>query len=112
MREPQQLREKIRYLFGQAERAVKEELEITEPAPTNGSTPHSPNGNGNGHKGRSATQSQVRALHAIANRQRRDLAQELAERFHVQRAEDLSIREASQLIDDLKESQNGTGGSR
>ena len=82
----------------------------------------SPNGNGhagnnpsrNGHShanGKSqgtrhevgtATQSQVRAIFAIARRQRVDPANLVRERFNVERLEDLSIREASTLIDDLK----------
>ena len=50
----------------------------------------------------SATQSQVRAIFAIARRQRVDPATVVRERFNVDRPEDLSIREASSLIDDLK----------
>ena len=62
--------------------------------------------NGNGQGARqdvaSATQSQVRAIFAIARRQRVDPANLIRERFNVERPEDLSIREASTLIDDLK----------
>ena len=62
------------------------------------------NGNGNGtrHEVGTATQSQVRAIFAIAKRQRVDPANLVRERFNVERLEDLSIREASTLIDDLK----------
>lgn len=58
---------------------------------------------------RRATTSQVRALHAIADRQRRDLIALLQERFSIQTAEELSIAEASSLIDELKNvaSRNG-----
>ena len=64
------------------------------------------NGNGQGNGARqevgSATQSQVRAIFAIAKREQVDPATVVRERFNVQRPEDLTIREASTLIDDLK----------
>ncbi len=62
------------------------------------------NGNSQGtrHEVGTATQSQVRAIFAIARRQRVDPANLVRERFNVKRLEDLSIREASTLIDDLK----------
>ena len=62
------------------------------------------NGNSQGtrHEVGTATQSQVRAIFAIAKRQRVDPANLVRERFNVERLEDLSIREASTLIDDLK----------
>jgi hypothetical protein len=76
------------------------------------------NGNGNGHAtarrsgGRRATASQARALRAIADRQGLDLAADLQNRFGVQTPEDLSITEASSLIDELKSSANGHGSGR
>jgi len=79
------------------------------------------NGHANGHQarrsnGRSATQSQVRAIHAIANRQRIDLPGELSNRFGVQRPDDLDIRQASEFIDAIKpqnqENGNGNGERR
>ena len=51
---------------------------------------------------RRATASQVRALNAIADRQRIDLVALLKERFNIQTASDLTISEASDLIDELK----------
>ncbi|MDA0660787.1 MAG: hypothetical protein O3C60_18435, partial [Planctomycetota bacterium] len=68
----------------------------------NGHTRHSGNGQGARQEVASATQSQVRAIFAIARRQRADPAILVRERFNVERPEDLSIREASTLIDDLK----------
>ena len=68
-----------------------------------------PNGNGNSRprsNGRKATASQVRAIHAIANRQGLDLALTLQERYGCDHAEDL---EASELIDELK---NASAGGR
>ena len=57
---------------------------------------------------RGATSSQVRAIFAIANRNRVDLPGLLGSRFGVSRPDDLSIGDASSLIDELK---NPTGGN-
>jgi hypothetical protein len=57
--------------------------------------------------GRSATASQVRAIRAIAERQGLDLELILQRDFHVDRPEDLRIRQASDLIDGLKAATNG-----
>ena len=56
---------------------------------------------------RPATASQVRALNAIADRRRMDLALLLSERFQIQTANELSISEASDLIDELKQGHAG-----
>ena len=66
-------------------------------------------------KRRAATVSQVRALHAIATRQGFNLTERLREQFNLYRAEELSVNEASRLIDDLNQSAepvgaNGSGG--
>lgn len=81
------------------------------PASQNG---HSTNGhstNGQARSGqrstRRATASQARALHAIASRQGIDLAATLRQRFGTDRPEDLSIAEASRLIDELNGTANG-----
>lgn len=58
------------------------------------------NGHGNGARG--ATQSQVRALHAIAKDQGLNLNEFLREHFEVRKPEELSIKQASQAIDKLK----------
>ena len=59
---------------------------------------------------RPATASQVKAIRAIASRRRIDLAALLRERFGVQTADSLGIRQASDLIDELKsDDQDGTG---
>jgi len=112
---PSQLQQQIRELFQQSRAAVEQELFGRDAAPAeprNGSPPA--NGNGNGHRsnGRRATQSQVRAIHAIANRQKTNLVPLLSQRFQVGRPEDLSISEASNLIDSLKSEPVGNGGGR
>ena len=70
---------------------------------TNGRS-QAPNG-----KRRAATTSQVRALHAIATRQGFNLTERLREQFNLYRAEELSISEASRLIDDLNAPVGATG---
>jgi hypothetical protein len=51
---------------------------------------------------RPATVSQVKAIRAIASRRRIDLVGLLRERFGLQTADELGIRDASNLIDELK----------
>jgi len=54
-----------------------------------------------------ATASQLRALNAIAGRQERDLANLLDERFGVRDVAELTITEASSLIQELNGASNG-----
>lgn len=63
---------------------------------------------------RRATASQIRALHAIAKRQNLDATNVVQSRFGVDRPEDLSITQASELIDSSKGVGNGraAGGRR
>ena len=49
-------------------------------------------------------QSQIKAVYAITKAQGTNLGQLLRERFRVGKPDELSIREASQLIDELKNS--------
>ena len=51
---------------------------------------------------RPATASQVKAIRAIAARRKIDLVGMLRERFGLQTADELGIRQASALIDELK----------
>jgi hypothetical protein len=109
------LQERIRQLFGLVRSSLAEELNGNHghsAQPSNG--PPNPDTAPNGSQSalqpanhpnppaRPATQSQVRALHAICKNQRLNLNQLLRERYNVGRPEDLSIKEASQLIDSLK----------
>lgn len=125
-------RQHVRRAYEACREAVEDELAregATASLPSNGS--HNGNGhsNGNGHQrtngnaypngsnghqrsnGRSATQSQVRAINAIAGRNRIDLSP-ILDRFGVQSLQDLSISDASSLIDELKGQPSGNGGSR
>lgn len=126
--DPDRLRQQVRHLFGLAKASVEEELNQQQAVLPNaganghGRDPHT-NGNGNGHSasnrnssprrsnGRTATQSQIRAIKAIANRQRLDLGPQL-EHFGVRAVEDLGIQQASELIDELKAQPAGMGGGR
>lgn len=111
--DPDKLKERIRRVFSLVRDSVAEELNGVGNGATQKNQPPT-NGNGvgtnkdHGQKPRPATQSQVRAIAAIAKRLQINL-DELLNRFQVRRAQDLSIREASQLIDELKSSQQGGG---
>jgi hypothetical protein len=113
--EPAKLQERIRQLFGVVRTSLAEELNGNGQAATK-------NANGaNGHanpgadkppphstvKPRAATQSQVRALHAIAKSKGLNLARLLRGRYQVDRPEDLGLKQASELIDSLKSPSNG-----
>ena len=113
VREPEQLHDKVRYLFRLAEEAVEEELGGHDQHDDQRQAGNGQNGNGSQRptNGRRATASQVRAIHAIANRNRVDLPSRLQAMFSVDQPGDLSISEASQAIDDLK-SQGGQAGGR
>jgi hypothetical protein len=113
--QPKRLRDRIRQLYQMAKASVDEELNANSQEPANGAgNGHSfdryrTNGNGtsnghaaNGHGPRQATSSQVKAIHAIAGRNRIDVARLVQDRFNVQRPDDLSISDASTLIDELK----------
>ncbi|MCE9608348.1 MAG: hypothetical protein K8U03_25970 [Planctomycetia bacterium] len=120
------LKDRIRQLFGMAKTSVDEELAAgaTQPA-ANGHTAneragHQANGQSNGRSGtrrrdgtRAATASQQRALAAIAERQQIDLGDKLHAMFGVRDPAELTITEASSLIDELKGAgANGNGGRR
>ncbi len=114
--DPDRLKDRIRFLFGLAKASVEEELtchatnvQSVAPVTTNG------NGHANSHprdSTRRATASQVRALHAIAKRKNLDATNLVQARYGVDTPEDLSITDASELIDSLKNSSNGVGGRR
>ena len=121
--EPERLRDRIRQLYQLAKASVDEELNGNghQPGDNGGDgsdgfdryrVAGSGNGNGNGHSGnghgpRRATGSQVKAIHAIAGRNRIDVTRLVQDRFSVQRPDDLSISDASTLIDELKAAQTG-----
>lgn len=105
--DPDKLKGHIRQMFSLVKASVDEELNCGASPTSNG---HASNGNSRKRDNtRKATASQVKALHAIADRQQLDLAQVLRARFAIDQAEGLSITEASELIDVLKAQSNGNG---
>jgi hypothetical protein len=117
----EQFRQHVRRAYNACRQAVEEEIAATDAnqtnrgqhsQPVNRVANHSTNGSTNGRSEvRNATSSQVRAIFAIANRNGVDLPPLLNSQFSVARPEDLSIRDASALIDQLKGSANGSNGS-
>ena len=113
--QPERLKERVRQLFVLAKASVDEELN-GQLADQNG---HGAAANGNGHTPtrqrdatRKATASQVRAIHAIADRQQIELAPLLQKLYGLTQAAELTITEASALIDELKNQahDHGAGG--
>jgi hypothetical protein len=120
LRDPAGFRDQVQGAFLAAQRAVDDELarlqagaepgEIRQAFATNGHTngAHPTNGKPvtrpevhHGRVGKPATTSQVRAIVSIARRQHADLDGLLCD-LGVTRAEELSLAEASRLIDQLK----------
>jgi hypothetical protein len=64
-------------------------------------------GSGRYSKIRPATANQNRAIHALANRQNLDLVEQLRGRFGIERLEELTLDQASRLIDAIKPSSMG-----
>jgi hypothetical protein len=109
----------VRGVYVAAHQAVHDELaRLQAPVesshdPTAAPTRHASNGHAgtNGHADRTpagrsrprkpATEAQIRAIRSIASRQHADLGGLLRE-FGVDRPEDLSLKQASELIDTLK----------
>jgi hypothetical protein len=110
----------VRRAYQACAQAVSEELARNNghhSANNNGSPPTNGNGtngnghapsNGNGHSNgqRRATQSQAKAIYAIARNQRIDVGQ-LMDRYGVKKPEDLDIKTASKVIDSLKSNAEG-----
>ena len=105
--DPDDLRKRIDSLFDLARKSVDDELNH-QTQPTTNAAPN----NGN-RSVRYATQSQIRAIHAISQRNQIDAAQIANQRFQVNDVAELTIQEASSLIDELKrQPANRNGGAR
>jgi hypothetical protein len=117
--EPAKLQERIRQIFGIVRTSLAEELNGNGQAHGNGrdkngapaATTRTTNGGGDtvarpATTSRAATQSQIRAIHAITKDQGIKLARLLRGRYQVDRPEDLGIKQASELIDSLKSDKN------
>ena len=115
--DPAHLQERIRQLYGVIRQALLEELQKDSnnsaqlPAPSDALSPASfgpptngkpaTNGKPNG-KLRLASPAQIKALYAIAKEQGADLIEALRHHYGLENPEDLSLRQASGLIDLLK----------
>ena len=133
LNDPAQLRDRVSDLYMLARQSVDEELQRpadagpSEPSHVNRNGHASNNShvngndhvngqasNGNGHSNGQhnrmevarVTQSQIRAIFAITKRQGLDPHKVISDRYRVHKMEDLTIREASAIIDELK---NGAG---
>ena len=113
--DPERLQQRIRQLFDLAKASVNEELQGDAPSSSGDQHGHTSGNNGDGQAsaarpannracaaGRTATTSQVRAIHAIAQRVGIDLEDTLRVDFDVTRPQQLTVTQASQLIDRLK----------
>jgi len=107
----QRFQERVRALYAQARQRINAELDLPSEGPAIEQPVVQRNGHASAHNGNvsqsrqeggSATQSQVRAIFAIARRNRLDPKNLVLERFGLERPEDLSIRDASSLIHDLR----------
>lgn len=106
--EPTKLKDRIKQLFALVRTSLTDELkgESTTNSQTD-AKPIQPATNGKAHNGRSngarlATPPQVKKIQSLIEEQKLDLDTVLRERCQVQRLEDLSVRQASDLIDVLK----------
>jgi hypothetical protein len=115
--EPAKLQDRIRQLFAIVRSSLAEELNGNgnggHTKPVNGSNGHTEASAGgestsrqNGTP-RAATQSQVRALHAITKSKGVSLTRLLRGRYQVDLPDDLTIKQASELIDSLKNVNGG-----
>jgi len=104
----------VRNAYAACARAVNEELARHGPddSPASNGPERVPSNGSHRSRGRKATASHIRAIHAIASRQLIDLEGDLQSRFGVNRPEALSIREASEMIDAIKAVPAGSGAER
>ncbi len=114
--DPATLSERIRHAFDIARQEVDAELAKSNGA--NGGDNHrdhrpqpTVSGRSTGGNGevRLATSSQVRAIRAISARRRLDADEFANKRFGVNGLDELTLKEASAVIDELKEAQRGVG---
>ncbi len=101
--QPSRLQGEVAKLYTQAREAIERESCGEDPAPIAGRVGQHSNGHTRSGSGgvRPITPSQTRALHAIASKHHLELDSLCEERFG-KRHQEVSIREASELIDHIK----------
>ena len=107
--DPAKLQERIRQLFNSVRQSLTEELNAgrnghAPPPCATGRPPSAPATNGRKPKdtSRPATSKQVKALYAIARERGFDLREMLRDRYNVDRPEQFTLQQASDLISELK----------
>ncbi len=111
--DPEAFERQVRDAFAACAHAVQDELDRHRPPPASPLSNGQPDGDRSdgdvghpdrvsGHRQRPATGSQVRALRAICARRDIDLEGLVGERFGIDGPEELSLAEASRLIDELR----------
>jgi hypothetical protein len=117
--DPEALMHRVKQLFAIAKRSVDEELNNGPPAPNtrqhrNAQSPRDQSGRNGQQPVRYATASQLRAIRSICRRQGFDADQLANERYAVNNVDELTLREASSIIDELKAAQGSgrNGGER
>ena len=108
---PEALMDRIREVFRLAQRSVDQELKRNGAADTDYRTPTRKEQN-QGNSVRPVTSSQCRAIRAICRQQQVDADRLVLDVFGVSAVEELTIREASSLIDDLKSTPASRNGGR
>jgi hypothetical protein len=109
---PEALQEKVRLLYRFADQAVEDELnqhsegllheEPRATAAVNSNDDCETEEASIEQPVRGLTENQMRAIYALARKHRLSAAQLVRERFKLQHVEDMDIRQASRLIDELK----------
>jgi hypothetical protein len=107
--DPLRLREQIKSLFGMVKVSLAEELNGGSHPPVNGEPAREPLPMNQNRTPRMASPAQIKALYALTRQQGLDLASWIGERCQVESPKDLTLRQASELIDALKRSENPAG---
>jgi len=101
--DPDALNGRVRKLFDLARQAVEHELQGQQRNGPGSSARDNRTSGGNGDRPiRYATASQVRAIRAICGRLKLDADREANQRFNVDDLDELTLAQASTMIDDLK----------
>jgi hypothetical protein len=108
---PTRLQEQIKHLFGMVKVSLAEELNGGSHPPANGAAAQSaPLSTNQSSAARMATPARIKALYALTRQQGVEMPAFLQQRCQVNRPQDLSLKQASSLIDTLKNGQGSAAG--